>query len=116
MIRRILQEIPDTIINGHMIYRLSNNINLAFRYVNGASLLVLLDNEEVCVSAGSACNSDQQGPSHVIQALSVPDDYAGGVVRMTIGEENTVEELEHTVQLLKRYVTELRAESPELQE
>ncbi len=116
MICRILQEIPDTIINGHMIYRLSNNINLAFRYVNGASLLVLLDNEEVCVSAGSACNSGQQGPSHVIRALSVPDDYAGGVIRMTIGEENTIEELEHTVQLLKRYVMELRAESPELQE
>lgn len=113
-IRRILYEIPDTRVNGHMLYRLPNNINLSFRYVNGPALLVLLDNDEIYVSSGSACNSNHSGPSHVISALHMPEDYENGVLRITIGEENTIEELETVVQLLKRYVTELRAEAPEL--
>ena len=116
LIRRIRKEIPDTRVNGHMIYRLPNNINVAFRFIHGASLLILLDTEEICVSSGSACNSEVQGPSHVIQALHLPKDYENGVIRMTLGEENTLEEMEQVVQVLKRYVQELRQASPEYEE
>lgn len=113
-IRRILREIPDSRINGHMLYRLPNNINLAFRYVNGPSLLVLLDDDEIYVSAGSACNSGHSGPSHVIRALHLPETYENGVLRITIGEENTIEELDQVIRLLKLHIEELRAAAPEL--
>lgn len=116
LLRRIMQEIPYTRINGHMFHRLPNNVNLAFRFVNGASLLVLLDAEEICVSSGSACNADAKSPSHVIRALHLPEEYEGGVIRMTLGEENTIEEMEHVVMVLKNLVAQLRKESPEYED
>ncbi len=116
MIRRIMQEIPYARINGHLFHRLSNNVNVAFQFVNGASLLVLLDAEGICVSGGSACNSGSTGPSHVIQALHIPKEYENGVIRMTLGAENTMEEVEHVVMVLKKCVYELRKESPEYED
>lgn len=116
MIRRIMQEIPYARINGHLFYRLPNNVNVAFQFVNGASLLVMLDEEEICVSAGSACNSGSAKPSHVIQALHVPPEYENGVIRMTLGPENTIEEVEHVVMALKKHVLALRKESPEYED
>lgn len=116
MIRRIMQEIPYVRINGHLFHRLPNNVNLAFQFVNGASLLVLLDAEGICVSSGSACNAGSTGPSHVIQALHIPEEYENGVIRMTLGAENTIEEVEHVVMVLKKCVSELRKESPEYED
>ena len=116
LIRRIVQEIPDVYINGHMLYRLSNNVNVSFRFVNGSSLLVLLDSEDICVSSGSACNSAHEGPSHVISALQVPEEYQNGVIRMTLGAENTIEELDRVVDILKNKINELRKESPEYED
>lgn len=116
LIRRIVQEIPDVYINGHMLYRLPNNVNVSFRFVNGSSLLVLLDSEDICVSSGSACNSAHEGPSHVISALQVPEEYQNGVIRMTLGAENTIEELDRVVDILKNKINELRKESPEYED
>lgn len=116
LIRRIVQEIPDVYINGHMLYRLPNNVNVSFRFVNGSSLLVLLDSEDICVSSGSACNSAHEGPSHVISALQVPEEYQNGVIRMTLGAENTIEELDRVVDILKNKIDELRKESPEYED
>lgn len=116
LIRRIMQEIPDVYINGHMLYRLPNNVNVSFRFVNGSSLFVLLDSEDICVSSGSACNSAHEGPSHVISALQVPEEYQNGVIRMTLGAENTIEELDRVVDILKNKIDELRKESPEYED
>ncbi len=114
--RRIMEEIPYARMNGHRWFRLSNNINVAFRFVNSESLLILLDMEQICASGGSACNAGSTKPSHVIEALHVPEEYKNGVIRLTVGEENTIDEMEHVVDVLKKKVEELRKESPEYED
>lgn len=116
LIQRVEQEIPFVRINGHRWYRVPNNINLSFRFVNSESLLILLDMEGICASGGSACNSGATEPSHVIQAIRVPDEYRYGVIRLTLGEENTLEEINRVVDILKIKVEELRKESPEYED
>ena len=116
LIQRVEREIPFVRINGHRWYRVPNNINLSFRFVNSESLLILLDMEGICASGGSACNSGSTEPSHVIQAIHVPDEYKNGVIRLTLGEENTLEEINRVVDILKIKVEELRKESPEYED
>lgn len=116
MITRILKEIPYSRLNGHSWYRLPNNINVAFRFVNSAPLLVWLDMNGVCASGGSACNSGSAGPSHVIEAIRVPDEYKQGVLRLTLGEENTKEDADRVIDLLKTKIQELRLQSPEYED
>lgn len=116
LIQRVEREIPFVRINGHRWYRVPNNINLSFRFVNSESLLILLDMEGICASGGSACNSGSTEPSHVIQAIRVPDEYKNGVIRLTLGEENTLEEINRVVDILKIKVEELRKESPEYED
>lgn len=116
LLKRITEEIPYTRVNGHRWFRLPNNVNVAFRFVNSESLLILLDMEQICASGGSACNSGSAAPSHVIEAIRVPKEYKNGVLRLTIGEENTMEEMNRVVSVLKTKIEELRKESPEYED
>lgn len=116
LMRRIMEEIPYARINGHRWFRLPNNVNVSFRFVNSESLLVLLDMEQICASGSSACNAGSTAPSHVIEAIRVPEDYKNGVLRLTLGEENTMEEINRVVSILKNKIEELRRESPEYED
>lgn len=116
LMRRIMEEIPYVRFNGHQWYRLPNNVNVSFRFVNSESLLILLDMEQICASGGSACNSGSAAPSHVIEAIRVPEEYKNGVIRFTLGEENTMEEINRVVAVLKNKIEELRKESPEYED
>lgn len=116
LFKRIVEEIPYARVNGHRWFRLPNNVNVSFRFVNSESLLILLDMEQICASGGSACNSASAEPSHVIEAIRVPKEYKNGVLRMTLGEENTMEEMNRVISVLKAKVEELRKESPEYED
>ncbi len=107
-IERILKEIPDAYINGSMEKRLSGNIHVSFRGIEGESLLVQLDMKDICASSGSACTTGQKEPSHVLLALGLSEELAKGSLRLTLGEENTEAELTETVEALKECVEKLR--------
>lgn len=104
MIRRILGEIPGSILNGHPLRRLPGNVNISFPGLDGAALAAMLDVEGICVSSASACSTGSSLPSHVLKAIGRDDAAAYGGVRMTLGEENTKEEIDITVEKLKKAV------------
>lgn len=108
LINRVLNEIPYVKLNGHPSKRLPGNANFTFAGINGTSLVVLMDNDEICISAGSACSSGSEKPSHVITAIGVPEEYAYGTVRITLCSENTIDEIDYTIQRLKENVYRLR--------
>ena len=108
LIERVTREIPDVRINGHRSRRLPGNVNMSIRGVEGASLLVLLDEDGICASGGSACNTGESRISYVIQAIGVPEDYAAGTIRMTLSGNTTREEIDTAVESLKRGVKLLR--------
>lgn len=108
LMKRILSEIDRAALNGAHENRLPGNLNISFRGVEGQSLLMLLELKGICASGGSACTSSDQGPSHVLKALGLPDDLAGGALRITIGYENTMEEMEYVFRCIKEAVEELR--------
>ncbi len=109
LIARVMAEIPDVRLNGHPTRRLANNANLGFTGVEAESLLILLDAEGIAASAGSACASGSIEPSHVLTAMSVPEPYALGTLRFSVGTENTADEIETVADLLPRLVTRLRS-------
>ena len=109
-IKRILQEIPDSRLNGHSKKRLPGNANISFRGVSGTALLILLEEEGIYASAGSACSAGSTSLSHVIKALEVPKEYAYGTIRFTLGRETTRAELDKTIDVLKKSVQILRHE------
>ena len=111
MVKRILGEIPNVSLNGHHTNRLPGNASFTFDGINGTSLVVIMDEEGVCISAGSACAASAEKPSHVISALGIPKEKAYGTIRITIGHENTRKEIDYTVEKLKAGVKELRAKS-----
>lgn len=111
-IRRILDEIPDTVLNGPLEDRLPNNINLCFHFVEGESLLILLDRAGVCASSGSACASSSLDPSHVLLAIGVPEDVAYGSLRLSMSDETTMEQMEYTAGQIAAAVSKLRSMSP----
>lgn len=111
-IERILHEIPYSRLNGHRRKRLPNNINISFQFIEGESMLVMLDMKGICASSGSACTSGSTSPSHVLLALGLPNDIAQGSLRLTLGEENTKEEMDYVVDCLKEIVSKLREMSP----
>ena len=111
MVKRILGEIPNVSLNGHYTNRLPGNASFTFDGINGTSLVVIMDEEGVCISAGSACAASAEKPSHVISALGIPKEKAYGTIRITIGHENTRKEIDYTVEKLKAGVKELRAKS-----
>lgn len=112
LIDRVLAEIPYTRLNGHRQDRLSNNAHFCFRFIEGESLLILLDQKGICGSSGSACTSGALDPSHVLLAIGLPHEIAHGSLRLTLSAENTREELDTTVEALKEIVARLRDMSP----
>ncbi|SFH28722.1 cysteine desulfurase [Lachnospiraceae bacterium NLAE-zl-G231] len=112
LIGRIESEIPYCRLNGDREKRLPNNVNFSFRFVEGESLLIMLDMKGICASSGSACTSGSLDPSHVLLAIGLPHEIAHGSLRMSLNEENTKEELDFTVEAIKEIVTKLRDMSP----
>ena len=112
LIKRVLEEIPYSRLNGHRVNRLPNNANFCFRFIEGESLLILLDQKGICASSGSACTSGSLDPSHVLLAIGLPHEIAHGSLRLTLSEETTQEEIDVTVEALKNIVERLRAMSP----
>ena len=109
-VERVRHEIPQSRLNGHPYKRLPGNVNFSFAGIDATALLVLLEEEEICASAGSACNTGQIRISHVIEAIRVPEEYAAGSVRFTMGRETTKRDVDACVDALKRSVTILRQE------
>lgn len=112
MIGRIEKEIPYAKLNGHRTDRLPNNVNFSFRFVEGESLLIMLDMKGICASSGSACTSGSLDPSHVLLAIGLPHEIAHGSLRLTLSEETTKEEIDYVVDSLKEIVDKLRSMSP----
>lgn len=112
LIDRVLKEIPYTRLNGHRTERLPGNANFCFRFIEGESLLILLDHNGICGSSGSACTSGSLDPSHVLLAIGLPHEIAHGSLRLTLSEETTREEIDYTVDTLKGIVEKLRSMSP----
>ena len=112
LINRVLKEIPFTKLNGHRTSRLSNNMNVSFQFVEGESLLIMLDQRGICASSGSACTSGSLDPSHVLLAIGLPHEIAHGSLRLTISDETTQEDIDYVVDELKDIVEILRNMSP----
>ena len=109
---RELLKIPATHLNGHPTKRLPNNTNIIFEYIEGESVLLLLNMKGICASTGSACNSASLEPSHVLTAMGIPHEIAHGSIRLTIGERTTAEDVKIVTAALKETVEKLRAMSP----
>ena len=112
LIGRIEKEIPYVKVNGDRVKRLPNNANVSFQFIEGESLLLMLDNYGICASSGSACTSGSLDPSHVLMAIGLPHEIAHGSLRLTMSEETTKEDLDFTVDKLKEIVQYLRNMSP----
>ena len=112
LIERIGNEVPHCKLNGHREKRLPNNVNFSFEFIEGESLLIMLDMKGICASSGSACTSGSLDPSHVLLAIGLPHEKAHGSLRLTLSEENTKEELNYVVECVKEIVTKLRGMSP----
>ena len=109
---RVMDEVPFTRINGSRTSRLPNNVNFAFQFIEGESLLIKLDMAGICGSSGSACTSGSLDPSHVLLAIGLPHEIAHGSLRLTLSEENTKEEMDYVVGQIKEIVAYLRSMSP----
>lgn len=112
LIDRVLAEIPYSRLNGHRTDRLVGNANFSFRFIEGESLLILLDQQGICASSGSACTSGSLDPSHVLLAIGLAHETAHGSLRLTLSEYTTKEEIDFTVEKLKKVVERLREMSP----
>ncbi|MGN0360688.1 MAG: cysteine desulfurase NifS [Hominisplanchenecus sp.] len=112
LIERIMKEVPYTRLNGHRTKRLPNNINFSFQFIEGESLLIMLDMEEICGSSGSACTSGSLDPSHVLLAIGLPHEIAHGSLRLTLSEEITKEDMDYVAEAIKKIVDRLRSMSP----
>lgn len=112
LMERVLKEIPFTRVNGDRTNRLPNNVNLCFQFVEGESLLIMLDMKGICGSSGSACTSGSLDPSHVLLAIGLPHEIAHGSLRLTLGDDTTLEDIDYTVDAIKEIVTQLREMSP----
>lgn len=112
LIKRVLTEIPYSRLNGHEEDRLPNNANFCFRFIEGESLLILLDQQGICASSGSACTSGSLDPSHVLLAIGLPHEIAHGSLRLTLSEETTREDINFTVDAIAKIVERLRSMSP----
>lgn len=112
LIERISKEVPYCRLNGDRTRRLPNNVNFSFRFVEGESLLIMLDMEGICASSGSACTSGSLDPSHVLLAIGLPHEIAHGSLRLTLSEKTTMEEIDTVVEAVKKIVERLRSMSP----
>lgn len=108
LINEVMERIPYVKLNGHRTKRLPGNVNFSFDGVEGESILLMLNMENICVSTGSACSSGSSKPSHVLVAIGLNDEMCKGSLRLTIGDENTDEDIEYTVDCLEKIVERLR--------
>ena len=111
-IKRVEEEIPYVKLNGHRDLRLPNNANFCFRFIEGESMLIMLDAKGIYASSGSACTSGSLDPSHVLLAIGLPHEIAHGSLRVTISEETSIEEIDFVVDELKQIIDRLRSMSP----
>ena len=109
---RVLSEIPYSRLNGHRTKRLPGNTNFSFQFIEGESLLIMLDMAGICGSSGSACTSGSLDPSHVLLAIGLPHEIAHGSLRLSLSHETTKEDIDYTVDRLKEIVAKLRDMSP----
>ncbi len=107
-----LLKIPHTILNGDRERRLPGNVNVCFEYIEGESILLMLDQHNICASSGSACTSGSLDPSHVLLAIGLPHEIAHGSLRLTFSERNTKEEIDYLLNLLPPIIQRLRDMSP----
>ncbi|MGN0248266.1 MAG: cysteine desulfurase NifS [Lachnospiraceae bacterium] len=112
LIERVLNEIPYARLNGEREKRLPNNANFCFRFIEGESMLILLNQQKICASSGSACTSGSLDPSHVLLAIGLPHEIAHGSLRISLSEKTTKEEIDFTVDRLKEIIERLRGMSP----
>lgn len=112
MIGRLLKEVPHTRLNGDPVKRLPNNCNVSFEFIEGESLLIMLDMKGIAASSGSACTSGSLDPSHVLLAIGLPHEIAHGSLRLTLSDEITKEDVDFTVDAIKEIVARLRSMSP----
>ena len=112
LIGRILNEVPYCRLNGDPVKRLPNNTNISFQFIEGESLLIMLDMEGIAASSGSACTSGSLDPSHVLLAIGLPHEIAHGSLRLTLSAETTKEDIDFTVEAIKKIVERLRSMSP----
>ena len=112
LIAGIPAAIPDVKLNGHPVDRLPNNVNFSIRYIEGESMLLMLDINGIAASSGSACTSGSLDPSHVLLAMGLPHEVAHGSLRLTLSEYTTEQEIDYTLELLPKIVERLRAMSP----
>ena len=112
LISRIEAEIPYCRLNGDRKKRLPNNVNFSFQFIEGESMLILLDSKGIAASSGSACTSGSLDPSHVLLAIGLPHEIAHGSLRLTLSEENTKEEMDYVVEQLTAILERLRSMSP----
>jgi cysteine desulfurase len=113
LIEKIRSEIPYTYVNGSLTNRLPNNINISFEFIEGETLLIMLDQQGICASSGSACTSGSINPSHVLKAMGISDSLCHSALRLTISRATTYDDADYVVAKLKEDVTKLRAHSPE---
>lgn len=112
LIERVLAEIPYSRLNGDRTRRLPNNANFCFQFIEGESMLILLDQQGICGSSGSACTSGSLDPSHVLLAIGLPHEIAHGSLRLTLSGQTTLEDIDFTVDQLKKIIERLRSMSP----
>jgi len=108
LINGVMEKIPYVKLNGHRTKRLPGNVNFSFDGIEGESVLLMLNMKDICVSTGSACSSGSSKPSHVLTAIGLSDDMCKGSIRLTIGDENTEEDIEYTIDCLEKVVERLR--------
>ena len=111
-IEEILKTIPHSRLNGHREKRLPGNVNISFEYIEGESILLMLDSKGISASSGSACTSGSLDPSHVLLAIGLPHEIAHGSLRLTFGEENTKDDVKYLLEVLPPIIERLRAMSP----
>lgn len=111
-IAKILKEVPYARLNGDKVKRLPNNINICFRFIEGESMLIMLDQKGICASSGSACTSGSLDPSHVLLAIGLPHEIAHGSLRMTLSEDTTKEDMDYVIENIKTIIERLRSMSP----
>lgn len=112
LIKTVLESVPYSRLNGHPTQRLPGNAHFCFRFVEGESLLLMLDQKGICASSGSACTSGSLDPSHVLLAIGLPHEIAHGSLRLTLNETNTIEEMDYTAKSVTEVVARLRSMSP----
>jgi cysteine desulfurase len=116
LIKGILDKVPYTRLNGHPSLRLPNNVNISFEFIEGEAMLLNLDMKGICASSGSACTSGSLEPSHVLLGIGLPHEIAHGSLRLTLGRNNSEEEVDYVLEVLPNIVGRLREMSPIFEE